>query len=70
VFIVFMFSLTGDEMLQPLGQELFARRRVLGERIRLQPAEYEIAECLSDLLHRWQMVLADKVRHSNETNSV
>src|SRR3981081_2379408 len=58
--MVFILSLNVDEILQPLGQELFARRRVLGDLLRLQPAAYQVAECLSELLHGWQMVLSDK----------
>src|SRR5260370_5500203 len=63
-----MLSLNVDEILQPLGQELFARCRVPRELLRLQPAAYQVAECLSYLLHGWQMFLTEKVRRGDDAH--
>src|SRR5436305_5997309 len=51
-----------------LGKELFAYIALAGELLRLQPATYQVAERLRQLLHGWQMLLTDDIRRVEHAN--
>src|SRR5712691_5344457 len=51
-----------------LGKELFAYIALAGELLRLQPAAYQVAERLRQLLHGWQMLLTDDISRVDHAN--
>src|SRR6266550_4513684 len=56
------------DFIEILGKELFAYIALAGELLRLQPAAYQVAERLRQLLHGWQLLLTDDIRRVDHAN--
>src|SRR6266702_1868129 len=56
------------DFIEILGKELFAYIALAGELLRLQPAAYQVAERLRQLLHGWQVLLTDDIRRVDHAN--
>src|SRR6266571_1105342 len=54
--------------IQIFGPELFARIALAGKLLRFQPAAYQVAEHLGQLLHGWHMLLAEDIRRVDHSN--